>query len=412
MEKTTRVVIVGGGFGGVACALALAKQKNPSIKITLVSDSPHFEYHGALYRLVTGGSPFEVCLPLWQIFEGLDVEICQDKISSIDSEKKVALGESGANYNYDYVVIGVGCKTSYYNTPGLEKYSFSMKSIREALVLKRHLHSIYDSCAATTAKEEQVCKAHIVVVGGGPSGVELAGELAVYGKKLALSHGADPSMTTIDLIHSPSRLLPGLREDVSAKIEKRLRSLGVNVFLNRRVIKEDIDTVYLQDMKMKAKTLVWTAGVASHPLLDTMPTISRDDKGRVAVNTYLQSPDDKSVFAVGDVAGTKFSGMAQTALTHGTLVGENIARMIAGEKKVPLTELSPIFAIPVGPGWAAVQWGEKVYYGSLGWMLRRYLDWKVFSSLLPMHKAVVAWMSGGKLTESCPVCLEAEKNLV
>jgi NADH:ubiquinone reductase (H+-translocating) len=156
MEETKRVVIVGGGFGGVACALALAKQKNPLVKITLISDTPHFEYHGALYRLVTGGSPFEVCIPLWQIFEGLDVEICQDKILSIDTQKKIALGESEANYSYDYVVIGVGCKTCYYNTPGLEKYSFSMKSITEALVLKRHLHSIYDSCATTPEKEEQV----------------------------------------------------------------------------------------------------------------------------------------------------------------------------------------------------------------------------------------------------------------
>lgn len=405
----TNVLIIGGGFGGVACALALAKQKNPNITITLVSDTPHFEYHGALYRLVAGGSPFEVCIPLWQIFEGLDVNICQDKILSVDTEKKTALGESEATYAYDYVVIGVGCRTCYYDTPGLEKYSFSMKSIREALVLKRHLHGIYDSCAATTVKEEQVCKAHIVVVGGGPSGVELAGELAVYGKKLALAHGADPSMTTIDLIHSPSRLLPGLKEAVSAKIEERLRSLGVNVFLNRRVIKEDIDTVYLQDMKMKAKTLVWTAGVASHPLLDTMSKISRDNKGRVAVNKYLQSQDDATIFAVGDVAGTEFSGMAQTALTHGKLVGENVLRMIAGEKKVALTELSPIYAIPVGPGWAAVQWGDRVFYGGVGWFLRRYLDWKVFTSLLPVHKAIIAWMSSGKLTESCPVCLQGEQ---
>jgi NADH dehydrogenase len=133
-----RVVIVGGGFGGVAAALALQKQHDRRLDITLVSDRPHFEYHAALYRVVAGHSPLEVCIPLSTIFPSNDVKVVEDKIAAIDTEKNLATGQDGARYHYDSLVFAVGSQTQYFGVPGLDKYSsdlFCGDSLQQALHL-------------------------------------------------------------------------------------------------------------------------------------------------------------------------------------------------------------------------------------------------------------------------------------
>jgi HAD superfamily hydrolase (TIGR01509 family) len=430
----TEILILGGGFGGVKCALELAKKHPPNTHIRLVSDRKHFEYHGALYRLVTGSSPLEVCIPLETIFQDLNVEVVKDQILQIDQRNHIVRGQDGS-YRFDFLVIGLGSETSYYNTPGLEKYSFGFKTIDEALSLKRHIHEIITTCSCSSDKQEQLCNAHFVVVGGGASGTELAADLVVYAKHLAKDHGIDPSLVTVDLIHSPNRLMPTLPKSMSVKIEEKLRSLGVNVYLNRRVVKEDITNVYLKDMKMQAKTLIWTAGVtgnrvvnkhARHPRPASKTQQDRgshknkqeelpiNPRGQLLVNEYLQVKKHKRIFAVGDIAATVDSGMAQTALAQGTYLAEYLSYKIPRIKRGrPQAEefsypkyhpIKPIYAIPVGPGWAAVLAYEREFYGKVGWMLRRYLDWVVYTSLLPLPKAWTAFRSHGQLCEQCIEC--------
>jgi len=406
-KKETRVLILGGGFGGVACALKLAELNHPLVKARLVSDKPHFEYHGALYRLVTGRSPLEICMPLREIFNGRDVELVEDRVVEVNLKKKVVRGESDSIYGYDVLVMALGSETVYYDTPGLEKLAYGFKSIAEALKLKRHLHQLVGMVAREKDKQEQVSGGRIVVVGGGASGTELAGELAVYLRKLAKGHGVDPTLLSIDLVQSPNRLLPDLPEEMGKRIEEKLRSLGVNVYVNRRVVKEEVEKVYLKDMEMRAKTLVWTAGVMGNRLYGETKGLVIDKGGRVEVTTSMRAKGWKRVYVVGDGAATRWGGMAQTALGDGKLVAENIVRKVGGEKLLKRANQKPIYAIPVGPGWAAVLIGERQYYGVVGWMLRRWLDWKVFTSLLPVGKAWTAFREGGVLSEQCEVCARA-----
>lgn len=406
-----KVLIVGGGFGGVACAKRLAELADKRVRVRLMSDKPHFEYHGALYRLVTGSSPLEVCVPLEVIFDpstslGRLVEVVVDKAMTVDVKKKLVHGETGSVYRYDELVLGLGSETVYYDTPGLSELSFGFKTINEALRLKRHLHEIIDQCRVSREKEVQMRNAHIVVVGGGASGTELAAELVVYVKKIARMHGVDPSLVTVELIQSPSRLLPDLPFEMSRRIEEKVRSLGVNVYVNRRLVKEEVSNVYLKDMKMQSKTVVWTAGVKANSLYGKVAGLEVDDKGRVVVNKRLKAKGTNGVYVVGDGAATRYSGMAQTALADGKLVAENLVRKLNKELQRDRQEVKPIYAIPCGPSWAAVLVGKKQYYGRLGWWWRRYLDWVVFRSLLPWGKAWTAFRSGGKLCESCPVCGE------
>lgn len=400
-----KILIVGGGFGGIRVALDLAKKGIPNAKIVLVSDKPHFEYSAALYRVVTGKSPLEVCIPLRTIFENKRVEVIEDSIRTVDLEERKAIGTSGSHYSFDFLVLALGSETAYFNIPGLREYAFGFKSITEALRLKKYLHEMLEACRVSeTDREEDVCRMHIVVVGGGATGVELAGELALYMRKLAMKHKVDPSLLTIDVIEAAPRLLPALPEDISEKAERRLRSLGVNVFLNRTVTEQEVETVYLKDMTMKSKTVIWTAGVKPHHLYGEVEKLERDRKGRVIVDEFLQAKGHPNVFVIGDAAATPYAGMAQTAVHDGTFVADTIERKMMGRPLEPYRPHKPAYAIPIGPRWAAVLLGNLRFFGRFGWILRRLADLRFFLSILKPREAIAAYRSGKMLSESCTIC--------
>ena len=405
MNRSTsnEIVIVGGGFAGISAALSLAKRASPKTKIRLISKISHFEYHAALYRVVTGRSPLEVCIPLSEIFSGQRVEVVEDEIVGVSLKKKVLTGKHGSTYNYDYLVLALGSETSYYEIPGLKKLSYGFKSIPEALELKRHLHEEMGR-SRVLSKEEKVRAMHLVVVGGGASGSELAGELAVYTEGLAKSHGIDPAVVTIDLIQSNNRLLPDLPEAISEKVELRLRKLGVNIFLNRRVVKEEIETVYLKDMRLNTKTVIWTAGVVINSRYKKTKGLKIGETGNVEVNKYLSPKKYSRVFILGDAAQTPYSGMAQTAIYDGEFVANNILRIISGNKMSAYSPKPVSYAIPVGPGWAAVLWRGFKFYGRLGWFMRKFADFRFFASILPLSKALDAFRHGKTVCESCGIC--------
>ena len=178
LHQETRALIVGGGFGGIQTALNLEAQHIPNLKITLVSNKSHFEYLPTLYRVITGKSPLEVCIPIRDIFEEKRIEFCLDTIISFDPKKRRAHGESGSTYQFDYAILALGSETAYFNIPGLSKHSFTFKSVREAIILKNHLHTLFEECKTTSDPARKVSALHFVIVGGGPTGIELAGELS------------------------------------------------------------------------------------------------------------------------------------------------------------------------------------------------------------------------------------------
>lgn len=404
----TRILVIGGGFVGVSAALHLAKKSLKNTKITLISDRPHFEYHGALYRLVTGSNPLEVCIPLREIFAGYDVEVLEDKIVSLEKEKKVALGVSGSQYHYDHLVIGLGAETSYFNIPGLQKLSYGMKSIVGALQLKRHITEVLLTCRGGS-KDEQVCAANFVVVGGGPTGIEVAGDLIVYARNLATEYGLDPRMVSVELIEGSSRILPQLPERFALPVERRLRSLGVNIFTNRAIEREDVEKVYLKDMELRTKTVIWTAGVEGHHLLRSwgFPT---DPRGRVDVDEQFQPKGFQNIYVGGDAVIATYWGMAQTAYAHGAHIAKVIEAKIKHKDIPHYRPKEPIYAVPVGPSWAGVMWGTHYFYGKTGWFLRRVVDLIVFNWVLPPKKALDAFRVGKSICDTCSICsVESDK---
>lgn len=404
-----KIVIVGGGFAGIRCALDLDKLHNGRLKIVLINNTPHFEYHAALYRVVTGRNPLEVCIPLSEIFATTSVEVVCDTITACNLAQQQLVGASGSTYRYDSVVLALGSQTDFYHTPGLDKQAFCLKTTTDALELKRHLHETLAACGFNE-RREQVCQTQCMVIGGGPTGVEIAGELAVYLRQVASNHHIDPSMITIDLIQSPKRLLPQLPDSISTAVEKRLRSLGVNIYFNRRILKSTAAQALIEGVNVKTSTVIWAAGVKAHQLYQEILDLKLAHSGRVAVTDTLKAKGHQNVYVAGDGAETPFTGMAQTALYDGSY----IAQVISAElDRVPAPTYQPpvpINAVPIGPNWAAVTIGNWHITGWLGWLIRRYLDFKVFASILPLSKALQAFQAGRTLVESCPICGELETN--
>ncbi|OGZ08622.1 MAG: hypothetical protein A3C93_01235 [Candidatus Lloydbacteria bacterium RIFCSPHIGHO2_02_FULL_54_17] len=408
-----RILIVGGGFAGISAALVLDRKRLPGVTVTLITERPHFEYHAALYRLVTGSSPLEVCIPLREIFAEKNVEVVEDRITELRRDQRTVVGFSGAEYRYDHLVLALGSETNYFGIPGLKEYSHGMKSVTEALRLKQHITEALLTCKVDFAnKVEQICDANFVVVGAGATGVEMAGELIVYARKLALEHGVDPSLISVELIEGAGKILPALPAAFTGRIEHHLRGLGVNIFLNRTIEREECEEIFLRDMKMRTKTVIWTAGVRAAHLYEAWG-LPIDKRGKVAVDGYLRLKDDARVFVAGDGAATIYSGWAQTALYDGKYIAHVIATHLRSDLgmshetnvTLPLYRPKPpVNAIPAGPEWAGVLWGGMRFYGRVGWWLRRLADLQIFLRLLPVSKAWKAFKNGSSICETCSVC--------
>lgn len=404
------IVIVGGGFAGVETALLLSKKNLKNIHIRLISDKPHFEYHAALYKVVTGRSPLEVCIPLREIFKNSSVELLEDAIESVDPKSKKISGKSGSHYSYDFLVLALGSQTSYFGIPGLKEYSFGFKSISEALKLKRHLHIVCQDLLKAN-QDQKEAEARFVVVGGGASGVELSGELAVYLRNIFNKHKLDEKLLKIELIEAAPSILPSMPVYFREKVEKRLKDLNIDVMVDTSITKEEIDSIYLKNMQMKTMTVIWTAGVESNSLYKNISGFQFDKRGRVLVEDTLLAKGSDNIFVAGDAASIIYAGMAQSAVDHGKTISENISLALVSKEMKKIMPREPLYSIPVGPGWAGTLLGYFSFFGKTGWWLRRWVDLKYFLSILPLNKALAVFKNGRKISESCPICDESENEL-
>jgi NADH dehydrogenase len=415
-NSVTNILIIGGGFAGVRTALGLAcSSEAKSMKIRILSDKPHFEYQPAMYRLATGSSPHEVCIPLNEIFSGKDVDMVLDTAVSLDQEKKMVVGASGTEYHYDKLVLALGAETNYFGIPGLKEHTYGLKSIKQALELRKGIDDTLKQCKSETERSEMVCDAHFIVIGGGATGVELAGELVPYAKERAKAFEVDPNLVTVDLIEAAPRLLPLMPEWLSYRVEKHLRHIGVNIYTNRAVQKQEIEETILKDMRMRAKTVVWTSGVKANDLYGKF-ALPLDPRGRVTVDDQLhpvsaegaKTPD---IFVGGDGAATKSTGFAQTAYHD----GEYIARVIVAELRggaVPAYKpITLSYAMPAGRKWAAVLISNVGIFGRMGWWIRRVADLRALATILPWGKAFTAWRHGEKLRDDCVSCIRYLKDI-
>lgn len=409
LNERKKVVIVGAGFAGVKAALKLASYNDKNLNITLVSNKTHFEYHATLYRVASGCSPYEVCIPLSEIFKDKSVNIVKDTVKSIDLQNNCVTGSAGDSYHYDFLLLGLGSEAAYFNLPGVKDNSFSFKNIEDALKIKKHLFSTFKACVVEDSVENKKCDAHIVVIGGGASGVEMAGQLAEYCSEIAKQLHIEPDFLRIDLVESADRVLSKMSPEASLQAQGRLEDLGINVILNKTVLKEDTDTLYIKDASIKSKTVIWTAGIVANSLLKNTIGFELNPRGQVLVTESLNPKGFYNVYAAGDCAATKYSGWAQTAIYDGDFIADKISDKLGlSNLNRNYDPLEPINYIPIGNRWALVDLNGFVLGGFFGWLLRRYFDFEVYTSFLPFDKAVKAMFSSWIDKDSCKTCKELE----
>lgn len=402
-----KVLIVGGGFGGVRVALDLAKRRD--LSVTLLSDKPHFEYQPALYRVATAMAPLGAVVPLSEIFRDKPVEVIEDRVVEVDPERKTVTGSSGKTYQYDFLVLALGSQVSYHGLSLLKPLTFCLKNVKDALRLYKHLDGLFSSMEKAT-DAQKVESGHVVIVGGGATGTELAGGLTADMRRLAKERKLDPSYVTVDLIDPGSRLVKELPEQISAKVQQRLRDLDVNIFLRRRIVGEHVKEIYLKDMHLKTKTVIWAAGVSPNELYSKIEGLSLDEKGRVIVDGFLQAKGNENIFAVGDGASAPYAGTAQTAIHEGRYVAGLISRKASGGKLRPYNPKKSSFAVPVGTGWASALVGNLKISGRMGWWLRRLGDLRFYLSILPPRKALELFSSSSGLNNIDALISYVEKS--
>lgn len=401
-KKIPKVIVVGVGFAGIAAVQGLRKA-GVRADVTIVTKKDTFEYYPALYKLVTGALAIEVSVPLSKIkgLKGVAVEL--DSFVSVDPTREVIRLESGKELAYDYLVLALGSETNYFNIPGLPELSYSFKSVKEAFRLKRHFCELFGA-AAGLAQKDAVAKLHTVIVGAGPSGVELAGDLTYYLKDLARSMNVDPSLVTIDLIESAPRILAALPERVSKKADRRLRMLGVNIYVNRAVTSQDIMGVSMGSMNFESSTVIWTAGTRINTAYRSIPGAAFTDRGRVMVNEYLALPGSNRIFVIGDGAATPNSGLAQTAIHDGRYIGAHIANLIEGKNTSPYKVGSVSYVIPIGNLWALLIHSGSLITGIIPWLLRSLVDFRYFTTIVPLWYVFDVFRQGRKYRKSKTYC--------
>ncbi len=390
-QNPKKVVIIGGGFGGIAVAKKLSK--NPSLEITLITKKPFFDYYPALYKLVTGALAIEVAVPYNQIFSKKgNVSVIEGFYEFYDKDSKIVHLLDGQSFPYDYLVLAMGSQTNYFNIPGIEEFAFSFKSSEEALKLKKHFLDLLES-SKNISKDELVERFHVTVVGGGPSGVELAGDITTYLRKMAKKYHIDPSFVTVDLIESNPRVLSTMPESVSRKAEAKLRKLKVNLYTNRTLQSQDLDLMSASGMTMRSGTVIWTAGTK---ISDSFSGLNLDNKKEVIVNKDLTLPEDPDVFVVGDGASASGTGLAQGAINHGKYVGSVILAKLKNKKVAPFKCKTTGYLIPIGYNWAILSYKKLTISGFIPWIMRSFVDFRYFTSIVSISYVFNVFRQGKK----------------
>jgi NADH:ubiquinone reductase (H+-translocating) len=328
-----RVVIVGAGFGGLNAARALA---SASVKITIIDRKNHHTFQPLLYQVATAGlSPGEIAAPIRSIFRNnANVEVLLAEVTGFDLDRQV-VRTPDLDVAYDYLIVAAGATHAYFGHDDWEPLAPGLKSIEDALEIRRRVLLAFELAERQAAAGHTTEPLNFVVVGGGPTGVELAGTLAEISRH-ALAHefrSIDSRRTHILLFEGGPRVLPSYAEDLSRSAQEQLQHLGVEVRTSTAVTRIEPGAVHVGATHINATVVLWAAGVAASPLGKCLGA-STDRVGRVQVQPDLSLPGHPEIFVIGDLAALKdergkmLPGVAPVAIQQGRYVAKLIRREI------------------------------------------------------------------------------------
>jgi NADH dehydrogenase len=369
-----RVVIVGAGFGGLNAAQALAKAP---VQITVIDRANYHTFQPLLYQVATAGlSPGEIAAPIRSILRShKNVQVLMAEVTGFDVDRRM-VRTSEADISYDYLIVAAGAGHSYFGHDDWEPYAPGLKTIEDALEIRRRVLLAFELAERQASAGETAAQLNFVVVGAGPTGVELAGTLAEICRH-ALTHefrSIDPARTHILLIEGGPRVLPAYAEDLSRSAQEQLNRLGVEVRTSAIVTQIEPGAVFAGSTRLPATVILWAAGVAASPLGKNLGS-PVDRAGRVLVQPDLSLPLHPEVFVIGDLAALKdekgklLPGVAPVAIQQGRFVAKVIREEIESRPRTSAFHYWDKGSLAtIGRAAAVAEFGRIHISGFIAWL--------------------------------------------
>lgn len=372
-DPLPRVVIIGAGFGGLKAALHL---RNAPVHLTVIDRTNHHLFQPLLYQVATATlSPGEIGAPIRHVLKRQrNAEVIMAEVTGIDTaQKRVLLGER--RVPYDYLIVATGAREKYFGHDEWKPLAPGLKSIEDARAIRHKLLHAFETAEQECDVERQKELLTFVIVGAGPTGVEMAGAVAEVARKVLTSEfrHIDPSLARIVLIEAHEGVLGTFPETLSQRAERELRRLGVEICTKTFVTQIDERGVVANGERIQACTVFWTAGVQASPAANWLG-VEADGAGRVPVAEDLSVPGLENVFVIGDTAactwrGRLLPGVAPVAMQQGVYVARLIAARVAGRTIAPFHYVDKGNLATIGRGFAVLHMGRLKLWGFPAWVL-------------------------------------------
>jgi len=377
-EHLPRVVIVGGGFGGLAAAKAL--RRTPA-DVILIDRTNHHLFQPLLYQVATAVlAPGQIGSPIREILRNQrNTTVLLGEVTAVNKEQRYVVASSADRMEvpipYDYLILATGVRHSYFGHDEFERFAPGLKSLADAEAIRNRVLQAFEQAETEEDPRRHRDLLTFVLVGAGPTGVEMAGALAILVRTSLRSEfrRIDPLSARIVLIDMGNRVLGSFAEELSSAAKQKLERLGVEVRLGHGVDQIDEDGVTVAGQRIASRTVIWTAGVTPSPAGKWL-AVETDRSGRVKVQSDLTVPGHPEIFVVGDTAalqqdGKPLPGVAQVAMQQGRYAGKLIHRRLAGKPEPrPFSYFDKGNMAVVGKGFAILQTGRVRISGLIAWM--------------------------------------------
>jgi len=368
------VVIVGAGFGGLQAARAL---QDAPVRVTVIDRNNHHLFQPLLYQVATAGiSPADICAPIRSILrKQKNADVVLGEVTGVDVEARLVLMHD-QSVPYDYLILATGARDSYFGHNDWAQFAPGLKSIVQATAIRRAVLLAYEKAESETDPEKRLALLTFVLVGAGPTGVEMAGSIGGLAHKTLVSdfRSIDPGQTRIVLVEALPRILAAFPEPLARKAHTALTRLGIEVRTNAPVEAIDSEGVVIAGERLAARTVIWTAGVAASPAGEWLRA-ETVRAGRVKVGSDLNVPGHPDIFVIGDTAnfmedGKPLPGVAQVAIQQGLYAASVIADRVAGKAHTqPFHYVDKGSMATVGRFYGIVSVGKFQTAGVVGWFL-------------------------------------------
>lgn len=395
MEKK-KVVIIGGGFGGLTLA---KKLKNSNYRITLIDKTNHHLFQPLLYQVAAAAlSPGDIAVPIRSEFSNQEnVEVILGEVTEINrEEKKVYLSDTA--YEYDYLVVAIGNRHSYFGNDQWENFAPGLKTISDALKIREKMLLAFEKAEIAKSDSEKKRDMTFVIIGGGPTGVEIAGSIAEISRETLLKdfRNINTADTKIILIEGMNRILQSFDEDLSVKAQITLEKLGVEVRVNSMVAEVNENGVAVGDEFIEASNIIWAAGNKVSPLINSLKT-ETDRNGRVIVEQDCSLPGDPDVFVIGDASlfnenGKPLPGVAPVAMQQGRYVANLLKKSIPKEQRKPFRYFDKGNLATIGRAKAVLQIGNFKISGFFAWLVWALVHIAFLVNFRKRYRVMTEWI--------------------